>query len=123
MIMLPMQHLKSQHIADEVKEVDDEVTKNSSDIFSFESRLKQKEDLTTELEREASILEEIITFCLSQSQNHTTEMEELLILGYQQEYIMTVEIMTCFLLKMIRVLHQRYQIKITGSVFHLKEII
>ena len=28
--------------------------KNSSDILVFESRLKQKEDLTTELEREAS---------------------------------------------------------------------
>ena len=45
--------LESQHIADEVKKVDDKVTKNSSDTFCFESRLKQKEDLTSELEREA----------------------------------------------------------------------
>ena len=37
--------LKSQHIADEVKKVDDKVTKNSSDILGFESRLKQKKRL------------------------------------------------------------------------------
>ena len=36
--------LKSQHIADEVKKVDDKVTKNSADILGFGSRLKQKED-------------------------------------------------------------------------------
>ena len=36
--------LKSQYIADEVKKVDDKVTKNSTDILGFESRLKQKED-------------------------------------------------------------------------------
>ena len=35
------------------------MVKNSSDILSFESRLKQKNDLITELEREASFLEEI----------------------------------------------------------------
>ena len=46
--------LKTTHIADEVKKVDDKVSKNSSDILGFESRLKQKEDLTTELERKAS---------------------------------------------------------------------
>ena len=32
--------LKSQHIADEVKKVDDKVKKNISDIMGFESRLK-----------------------------------------------------------------------------------
>ena len=36
--------LKIQHIADEVKKVDNEVTKNSSDILGFESRFKEKED-------------------------------------------------------------------------------
>ena len=46
--------LKSQHIASEGKKVDDKITKNSSGILGFESRLKQKEDLTTELERNAS---------------------------------------------------------------------
>ena len=46
--------LKNTHIADEVKNFDDKVTKKSSDILGFESRLKQKEELTTELEREAS---------------------------------------------------------------------
>ena len=45
--------LKSQHIADEVKKVDDKVTKNSTDILDFESRLKQKED--TELFRKKII--------------------------------------------------------------------
>ena len=46
--------LKSQHIADEVKKVDDKVSKNSTDILGFESRLKQKEDTLNDLEREAS---------------------------------------------------------------------
>ena len=46
--------LKSQDIVDEVKKVDDKVKKNSSDILGFGNRLKQKEDLTTDLEREAS---------------------------------------------------------------------
>ena len=49
-----LNNLKSQHIADEVKKVDDKVTKNSSDFLGFQSRLKQKEDLSTDLEREAS---------------------------------------------------------------------
>ena len=42
---------KSQHIADEVKKVDDEVSKNSSGVFGFERRLKQKQDTLNELER------------------------------------------------------------------------
>ena len=47
--------LKSQHIDDEVKKVDDKVTKISIDILCFESRLKQKEDTLNDLEREASL--------------------------------------------------------------------
>ena len=43
--------LKSQHIATEVKTIDDKTKKNSSDILSFESRLKQKEDTINENER------------------------------------------------------------------------
>ena len=46
--------LKCQHIADEVKKVDDKVTKNSSDIFSFKSKLKQKEGTLDDVQREAS---------------------------------------------------------------------
>ena len=46
--------LKSQYLADEVKKVDGKVKKNSTDILGFESRSKQKEDLTNDLEREAS---------------------------------------------------------------------
>ena len=37
--------LKSQHIATEVKSIDDKTKKNASDILAFESRLKQKEVL------------------------------------------------------------------------------
>ena len=51
----PLNDLRSQHIADEVKKVDDKVTKNSTDILSFESRLKLKNTLN-DLEREASFL-------------------------------------------------------------------
>ena len=46
--------LKSQHIADEVKKVDDKVTKNSSDILRFESRLKQKEHTLDEVQQKES---------------------------------------------------------------------
>ena len=43
--------LKSQHIATEVKSIDDKTKKNSSDILAFESRLKQKEDIVDENQR------------------------------------------------------------------------
>ena len=43
--------LKSQHIANEVKTIDDKTKKNLSDIFGLEGRLKQKEDTINENER------------------------------------------------------------------------
>ena len=43
--------LKSQHIATEVKTIDDKTKKNASNILGFESRLKQKEDTINENER------------------------------------------------------------------------
>ena len=43
--------LKSQHIATEVKTIDDKTKKNASDTLNFESRLKQKEDTINENER------------------------------------------------------------------------
>ena len=46
-----MNDLKAQHIADEVKKIDDITKKNASDILGFESRLKQKEDTVNENER------------------------------------------------------------------------
>ena len=46
--------LKSQQITDEVKKVDDKVSKNSTDILGLESRLKQKENTLNHLEREAN---------------------------------------------------------------------
>ena len=46
--------LKSQHIATEVKTIDDKTKKNASQILGFESRLKQKEDIVNEVEREIS---------------------------------------------------------------------
>ena len=42
--------LKSQHIATEVKTTDDKTKKNSNDILSLESRLKQKEDIVDEVQ-------------------------------------------------------------------------
>ena len=47
--------LKSQHIATEVKTIDDKTKKNASDILSFESRLKQKEDLIDDVQRENAL--------------------------------------------------------------------
>ena len=46
-----MNDLKAQHIADEVKKVDDKAKKNASDILAFENRLKQKEGTVNENER------------------------------------------------------------------------
>ena len=46
--------LKSQHIATEVKTIDGKTKKNASDILDFESRLKQKEDIIDELQKEIS---------------------------------------------------------------------
>ena len=43
--------LKAQHIADEVKKVDDKAKRNASDILGFENRLKQKEDIVDENQR------------------------------------------------------------------------
>ena len=46
--------LKAQHIATEVKTIDDETKKNASDILGFENRLKQKEDIVDKNQRELS---------------------------------------------------------------------
>ena len=47
--------LKAQHIATEVKTIDDKTKKNASDILGFESRLKQKEDIVDEVQRENTL--------------------------------------------------------------------
>ena len=47
--------LKSQHIPTEVKTIDDKTKKNASDILGFESRLKQKEDIVDEVQRENAL--------------------------------------------------------------------
>ena len=47
--------LKSQHIANEVKTIDDKTKKNARDILGFESRLKQKEDIVDEVQRENAL--------------------------------------------------------------------
>ena len=47
--------LKSQHIATEVKAIDDKTKKNAGDILGFESRLKQKEDIVDEVQRENAL--------------------------------------------------------------------
>ena len=47
--------LKSQHIATKVKIIDDKTKKNASDILSFESKLKQKEDIVDEVQRENAL--------------------------------------------------------------------
>ena len=46
--------LKTKHIADEGKKVDDKVSKNSTDILGFQSKLKQEGSTIEDLEREAS---------------------------------------------------------------------
>ena len=46
--------LKAQHIATEVKTIDDKTKKNASDILGFKNRLKQKEDIVDENQKELS---------------------------------------------------------------------
>ena len=46
--------LKAQHIATEVKSIDDKTKKNASDILGFENRLKEKEHIVDESQREIS---------------------------------------------------------------------
>ena len=57
-----LDELKSQHIATEVKTIDDKTKKNSSDILGLESRLKQKEDIVDEVQRENTLLYECKAF-------------------------------------------------------------
>ena len=47
--------LQSQHIAAEVKTIDDKTKKNASDILAFETRLKQKEDIIDDVHRENAL--------------------------------------------------------------------
>ena len=47
--------LKSQYITTEVKTIDDKTKKNASDILGFKSRLKQKEDIVDEVQRENAL--------------------------------------------------------------------
>ena len=47
--------LEGQHVATEVKKIDDKSKKNASDILGFKSRLKQKEDTVDEVQRENAL--------------------------------------------------------------------
>ena len=47
--------LKSQHITTEVKPIDDKTKQNASDNLAFESRLKQKEDIIDEVQRDNAL--------------------------------------------------------------------
>ena len=46
--------LKAQHIATEVKTIDDKTKKNASDILGFNNRLKQKKNIVDENQKELS---------------------------------------------------------------------
>ena len=90
--------LKSQHIADEVKKVDDKVKKNIADILNAITSLEHNKSVIDYLERESSFSREFYYyFLLNQSLNHSLEMEELFMHEYQQEFIMTVITLVCFL--------------------------
>ena len=47
--------LKTQHIATEVETIDDKTKENVSDILGLESRLKQKEDIVDEVQKENAL--------------------------------------------------------------------
>ena len=50
-----LNYLKSQHIATEVTTIDNKTKKNASNILSFESRLKQKEDIINDVQRQNAL--------------------------------------------------------------------
>ena len=50
-----LNNLKSQHIATEVKIIDDKSKKNASDILGFKSSLKQKEHIIDDVQRENTL--------------------------------------------------------------------
>ena len=50
----PLNDLKSQHIADEIKKVDDKVKKNITDIVTAKNSLLHNKSVLDDLEREAS---------------------------------------------------------------------
>ena len=86
--------LKNQHIADEVKKVDDKTKKNSTDILGFKNTLKQKEDNLNEVQREPSFFRGInyynkLIYSLEQDQVVLIIQKAMVksIIGYQQEYI------------------------------------
>ena len=58
--------LKAQHISTEVKKVDDKTKKNASNILSFETRLKQKEDVVNESQREV-VFTRALNYYINQS--------------------------------------------------------
>ena len=50
-----LNYLKAQHIATQLKTTDDKTKKNASDILEFESRLKQKEDIVDDVQRDNAL--------------------------------------------------------------------
>ena len=50
-----LNYLKSQHIATEVKTIDDKAKNNARDILGFKRRLNRKEDIVDEVQRENAL--------------------------------------------------------------------
>ena len=53
-LMSQINDLKSQHISDELKKVDDKVVKNISDILKYKTSIDHNKSVLDDLEREAS---------------------------------------------------------------------
>ena len=83
--------LKSKHIADEVKKVDDKVKKNITDIVTTKNSLLHNKSILDDLEREASFNRRLYYYSQQSyfffEPNHSLEMEELFIHGYQKEFM------------------------------------
>ena len=95
--------LKSQHIADEVKKVDDKVKRNINDIVTAKNSLLHSKSVLDDLDREASFnrrfyyYNQQFYFLFEPNFKSFTKMEKLFMHGYQKEFIMTVVILTFFL--------------------------
>ena len=79
--------LKAQHIADEVKKVDDKAKKNARDILRFESRLKQEEDMVNENERGISFTRGLFFYIDQSYLVYCNLLQEKYLRGSQQVFL------------------------------------
>ena len=107
-------NLKSNHIPDEVKKVDDKVKKNITDIVTAKNSLLHSKSVLDDLEREASFsrgfyyYNQQSCFLFEPKSKSFTRNGGAIHAWISTEFIMTVIILTCFLEIILITIHQLY---------------